>query len=267
MKKQLIPKRHWLLTLILLLPLTAVAENIDADPLEYDYGTVIVGTSKFMKFTIRSIGPYTPLTIYDITIVYDDNGEFLLDAVVPDDPLEVGGEIEVMVTFTPRAEGMASASLLVDSDALNFPLLYIPLQGEGITADPTPTGMMDYLMSFFYDSVANETILGIGTGKRAEKRIDKFEVILYSADAAIDASDDAVACEELDDAYYRIDGIPRPNDYLVGPAVPTLSTLIILVMDSLGCPEAYGTDRCPSWMRAYPPVGAPPSVPAACGKR
>jgi hypothetical protein len=132
---------------------------------------------------------------------------------------------------------------------------------------PTPTGLMDYTMTFYFDGLANGTILGVGTGRRAEKKIDKFEVLFFSADAAIDSADDAVACEELDDAYYRIDGLARPNDYLVGPAVPTLSTLIQLVMESLACPQAYEADRCPSSMRTSPPVDAPPSAAAACGKR
>lgn len=270
MNKQLTPKRHWLLTLILLLPLSAVAETIQVDPLEFDYGEVMVTSDMVMEFTITSTAP-TPLTVSSVSIVYDADGYFSITDVTPGvtfpHSLDFEETLVIEVTFEPLAAGSTGASLRIVSDATNGDILYIPLLGEGVVIAPTPRGLMDYVLVYYNAGVVNGTILGVGTGKRAEKRIDKFDAIIDSADAAIDAADDAGACEALDDAYYRIDGIPRPNDYLVGPAVPTLSTLIQLVMESLGCPQAYGTDRCPSWMRAYPPVGAPPSVPAACGKR
>jgi len=272
MNKQLTPKRHWLLTLILLLPLSAVAETIQVDPLEFDYGEVMVGSASDMpmEFTITSTGP-TPLLVQNVSIVDDTDGHFTITGVTPGvtfpHTLDVDEELVVEVTFKPLTAGSTGATLRIVSDATNGDIIYIPLQGEGVVIAPTPRGLMDYLLVYYNAGVVNGTILGVGTGKRAEKRIDKFDAIIDSADAAIDASDDAGACEDLNDAYLRVDGIPKPNDYLVGPAVPTLSALIQLVMESLGCPEAYGTDRCPSWMRAYPPVGGPPSVPAACGKR
>lgn len=142
----------------------------------------------------------------------------------------------VEVTFDPLAAGSTGATLRVVSDATNGDILDLPLLGEGVVIAPTPRGLMDYLLVYFNSGVYNDTILGVGTGKRAEKRIDKFYALLDEADAAIDADDVAGACEALDDAYYRIDGLMRPNDYLVGPGVPTLSALIVLVMDSLGCP-------------------------------
>jgi len=241
MNRQLIATRHWFFTLLilLLLPRPAAAETIQIDLLEFDYGEVMVGSDMLMEFTITSTGP-TPLLVMSPSIVYDAYGYFSITDVTPGvtfpHTLDVDDELVVEVTFEPLAAGSTGASLRIVSDATNGDVLYIPLQGEGVVIAPTPRGLMDYLIVYFNKGVANETILGVGTGKRAEKRIDKFIKLLDSGDEAIDAADDAGACEALDDAYLRIDGIARPTDYLVGPAVPTLATLVTLVMDSLGCP-------------------------------
>jgi len=224
---------------LLLLPLRAAAETIYVDPLEFDYGEVMVTSDMVMEFTITSTAP-TPLTVSSIAIVYDADGYFSITDVTPGvtfpHSLDFEETLVIEVTFEPLAAGSTGASLRVVSDATNGDVLYIPLLGEGVVIAPTPRGLMDYLLVYFNSGVANDTILGVGTGKRAEKRIDKFDALLDEADAAIDAADDAGACEALDDAYYRIDGLMRPNDYLVGPGVPTLSALIVLVMDALECP-------------------------------
>ena len=227
------------LALLLLLPLRAGAETIQVDPLEFDYGEVMVGSDMLMEFTLTSMGP-TPLAVEDVSIVYDADGYFSITDVTPGvtfpHSLNVDEELVVEVTFDPLAAGSTSATLRVVSDATNGAVVDVPLLGEGVVIAPTPRGLMDYLLVYFNSGVYNDTILGVGTGKRAEKRIDKFYALLDEANVAIDAADDAGACEALDDAYYRIDGLMRPNDYLVGPGVPTLSALIVLVMDSLECP-------------------------------
>jgi hypothetical protein len=227
------------LALLLLLPLRAVAETIQVDPLEFDYGEVMVGSDMPMVFTLRSMGP-TPLLVQSIAIVYDAGGYFAITDVTPGvtfpHSLDFEETLVIEVTFEPLAAGSTGASLRVVSDATNGAVWDIPLQGEGVVVAPTPTGMMDYTVAFYYSGVANGTILGVGTGKRAEKRIDRFSDLIEESDDLIDAGDHAEACEVLDDAFLRIDGIARPNDYLVGPAVPTLSSLIGFVMDALDCP-------------------------------
>ena len=43
------------------------------------------------------------------------------------------------------------------------------------------------------------------------------------------------ACQQLLDVFKRIDGQPKPPDFVTGKAVPELATMVQDLMVSLGC--------------------------------
>jgi hypothetical protein len=57
-------------------------------------------------------------------------------------------------------------------------------------------------------------------------------------EAAGDLIDDGYiveACQQLLVAYERCDGLPRPPEFVAGPAAPTLAQMILDLMLELGC--------------------------------
>jgi hypothetical protein len=59
--------------------------------------------------------------------------------------------------------------------------------------------------------------------------------MLEAAGDLIDAGRTAEACQQLQDAYQRTDGLPRPPEFVAGPAASTLAQMILDLMAVLGC--------------------------------
>ena len=63
------------LCVLLLMPFQVMAENIEIDPMEMDYGNAWVGGSVSEVFVLESMGP-TPLMISAVNITDDATGSF-----------------------------------------------------------------------------------------------------------------------------------------------------------------------------------------------
>ena len=222
----------------LFIPLTAAAETIQVDPLAWDYGEVDIGDSDVMVFTIQSIGPLTPLLIKRIVIEDDDTGAYELSEVIPDvilpHSLDVGETLEAVVTFAPTEEGLATADLLIESDAHIEPCVYVPLQGVGID-ESTPEALMADAIEFFDASLANGTIYGAGRGRSATAHLSVFAGMLDQAADLIAAGDDTGACKQLAKIADRCDSASPPPDLIGGSSAYDLYLMILDVMEALGC--------------------------------
>lgn len=227
--------------LLLLLPLTVAAQNIQVDPMTWDYGEVELGASEPMSFTITSMGPDTKLRIDGIALADNESGAYEITSITPEPVypmyLEVGETAEVVVTFAPGAVGVETASLFILSNAHNDPTFYVPLQGEGIINEPTPGEMMEDLIDTFGDCVENETLFGIGQGNSVASHLRVFAGMLDAADDLIEIGDLDGACRPLDHAYGKSDGLAQPPDFVAGQCVTTINAMIGEVMEALECEE------------------------------
>jgi len=225
--------------LLLLLPLRAVAENILVDPMTWDYGEVEIGATEPMTFTITSMGPDTALRVDMILIMDDDTGSFEALTAEIDFPvyLEVGESIEVVVNFTPDAEGMATASLLIISNAHNGYSTYIPLQGEGVIEEPTPGEMMEQLIDTYEEGVEGGGICGLGMSTGAvTAHLRVFAAMLDAADDLIELGDVDGACDQLAHAERKCDDPDDPPPNFIGcDLAPAINAMIREVREALGC--------------------------------
>lgn len=89
------------------------------------------------------------------------------------------------------------------------------------------------ILDFIYVSVEDETLLGDGPAKSAEKRLSALVNMLEEAQRLIEEEFIEEACEQLEDAYLRTDGESRPPDFVAGPAASELAALIQCLMDSM----------------------------------
>jgi hypothetical protein len=90
-------------------------------------------------------------------------------------------------------------------------------------------------LAFFDASVANGTLYGNGPGKSADGRRNALRNQIETAGDLIDDSAAQEACQQLLDAYQRCDGLPRPPEFVAGPAAPTLAQMILDLMGQLEC--------------------------------
>jgi len=218
----------------LVLTLTVFAQIALVEPSSWDYGGVELGSSEPMSFLISN-GNEEPLSVNALGIVDDDTGSFQVTDVSHTLPatLEAGEMMEVVVTFAPTVEAMASASLRVISDCHLNPLLYVSLQGEGV--EPTPDEMMDAIMTYYDDAVADGTIYGLGNGNAPAAHLRIFLGLLDGAHDFIVDGDYDKACDLLDQADGKSDGLDAPPDFIGGPGVSSLNSMIGAIMDELDC--------------------------------
>jgi hypothetical protein len=129
-------------------PIHAAAEDLEIDPMSWDYGETVVGTPSTHSITLSSLGP-SPVWVYvvqltpeptdELTCGVDVSCDFKITSISDPIPREmaVGESLSVEVAFTPSALGPRQAYLYVASnDSVGDPgtQAFVPLTGAGIQA-------------------------------------------------------------------------------------------------------------------------------------
>ena len=108
---------------------------------------------------------------------------------------------------------------------------------DGSTVIPNRTTStipeIDDILTFFYDSVADESLVGNGPGNSANGRLDSLRNMIEVSGKLINRGRIAGACQLLQVAYLRVDGNPNPPDFASGPATLELANMIQQLINSL----------------------------------
>ena len=231
---------------LVLLPSTPTAEIINVNPgpdaewnYLYDYGDVEVGSSGVMIFQIENdSSALSDLTVVAVYIEDTADSFTVTDAPALPSSVAPGESVWVETTFEPGGEGFFKGVIKILSDASNIPPggdISFNLRGTGIAFGPPPEELMQDVLYFYAGCTADEVIHGLGSGGAPAAHVRIFGDMLEFADDLIAVIDYGEACAQLDYAVVKSDGLPQHPDFIAGPAVPTLNTLILDVMDALGC--------------------------------
>jgi predicted outer membrane repeat protein len=203
--------------------------------LEYDFGDVNIGTSDMTFVTIYNSGSAN-LTVSAISFTPDSNSDFSITSG-PSLPaaIEPDGFVYVGITYSPSVEGYVTAILEIISDDPDEDLVQINLGGFGVQTELPPEGQIAEILAFFDASVADGGLLGSGPGKSAQGRLGALRNMIEASGDLIEDGLLEEACEQLLDAYNRIDGQPRPPEFAQGTAAPTLAGMIEGLRMSLEC--------------------------------
>lgn len=94
-------------------------------------------------------------------------------------------------------------------------------------------------LDFFDTSVDEGTLVGVGPGNSAEKRLMAIRNMIEAAGDLIGDGLFAEACQQLMDAYSKTDGLgdppDSPPDFVEGEAAPELAGMILELMETLEC--------------------------------
>jgi len=233
-------------TVVMLLPSTATAEVINVYPgpdenwvYLYDFGDVEVGSSGVMIFQIEN----DPSALSDLTVdnvyIEETTGPFAITEA-PAFPARVqpGESVYVEVAFAPGGEGLFEGVMRIISDASNIPPggdISYNLRGMGVAFEPPPEELMQAVLDFYAAGIADGTIYGVGSGGAPASHIRVFGNMLDAADDLIAAGDIEGACSQIDHAVAKSDGLPQPPDFLGGSGVSALNSMLLDVLDALGC--------------------------------
>ena len=214
--------------------------KINVDPLSHNFGEVKVGTSNETIITVSNNGGEN-LTV-DVTFGSGSSADFCiadgisLPAVLPPTVIDpINGTIDVKVIYTPTIESSSSAVLEITSDDSDSSLIQVQLSGTGVAAKVPPALQIAGILEFFDTSVELGTLFGDGPGNSALGRQNSLRNKIKSAGNLIENGLIGEACQLLQDAYNRCDGLPRPPDFVDGEVVGELANLILTLMDTLEC--------------------------------
>ena len=210
--------------------------DIDVSPAEYDFGEVELGTSSTVILTIYNAG-CGDLTVDSIEFAAGSSADFTI-TTIPSLPAVVapGGTLgDVEITYTASAEGLAAAGLEIGSDDPDEPLVAVSLSGTGVEVELPPSEQIQATLDFFDASVDDGTLVGDGPGNSAENRLNALRNMIETAGDLIEDGLLDDACQQLQDAYKKTDGEPRPPDFVTGEATSVLAILIQDLMTSIGC--------------------------------
>ena len=91
------------------------------------------------------------------------------------------------------------------------------------------------VLTFFDDKVADGTLVGVGSGRSANKKRDNFRNMIVKSYDLLANQDITGACKQLLDAMNRCDGEKKPPDFVEGEARYDLWILIDDLRVSIGC--------------------------------
>ena len=209
-------------------------QNIVVDPLEINFGEVEIGTQCTTLVTIWNADGH-PLFINDIIFQSGSSLDYEIISVPSHSiVVETSEHIYVEIAFTPSSEGEKTAILEIHSNDPETPVVHVSLAGEGVSQGTPPVSVAD-ILSFYDASIADYTLMGDGPGRSAEGRLNALRNMIEAAGDLIEDGLFEEACQQLMDAYRRCDGLPRPPDFVAGPAASGLASMILDLVSNLSC--------------------------------
>src|SRR5262249_13423959 len=133
--------------------------------------------------------------------------------------LVINGQ-ENTVSVVDRAAAVGIATVPVGAVPVR-----IALSPGGLTV-PGPGLTPDGVLAFFDQSVANGSLVGRGRGAWAPSSLQALRRMLLTARDLLKRGKSAAAARQLQAVAFRTDGLPRPADFVRGPAAPRLFDLV-----------------------------------------
>jgi len=204
-------------------------------PLSQDFGQVDAFTSQDAIVTISN-GGGTNLEVTSVAITAGAASFSITNfdpSVVPPFTLMPGEDVFVTITFFPTADGVHNGTLTVDSDDPDNPIVEVSLIGNGLVG--AVEDQATNLETAIDDAIALGTLVGSGSGNSSGGRLGAFANMIEAAGDLIEAGLIDEACGQLRSALRRVDGDPRPPDFVTGEEAALIAAEIEFLLQSLGC--------------------------------
>ena len=147
--------------------------------------------------------------------------------------LDPNTAVDIEILYTPVVEGLAEATFTVFSDDPNDPYVTVNLIGEGMPVILSPEEQITQILDFYDQAVEEGSIEGVGNKKFAKNKARVFGKMLTFIERMIDRERERPAVKVLEMIEKKCDGKKRPKDFIEGPAVEELNTMINELIDTL----------------------------------
>ncbi len=198
---------------------------VNVAPLELNFGDVAIGAQSGQIVTVSNVGSEA----FSLDSVSDPSGPFSVNAALGE--IAPGASRDVEVYFAPTSEGLQTTAVVIGSSLQE---VSVALVGDGVQNEQPPDEQVEDILGFFDDSVGAGTLTGKGNGNSAQRRLGALRNMIEAAGDLL--GDPAEACNQLQDAYLRVDGNSPPPDFADGESAEELVVLIQALRGSLSCP-------------------------------
>ena len=193
-----------------------------------DFGGVQIGSSETDVITITNNDIYD-IIIFDYSINNDPSNVFSLVS----NPINVGigtnGSYDVEVEFTPSTDDYYEAELEIYIRTFYGDITeVITLIGNSTSYDD-PRDLVDDIRKFYRDSLADGTLDGTGSGKRARRRERALRCRLRAISYLCRHGYFCYASWVTQSAIKRTDGLGCPRDFVAGSNLEALNNDLILL--------------------------------------
>jgi hypothetical protein len=207
---------------------------IEVSPTAYDFGTVKVGSSKSAIVTLSNTGS-DDMSVSSIAIAGScSNLKYLGQSSMT---LVSRQTVDLNLAFNPTYSGTCSGSLMINSNDPKNPVIQVVLNGTGDATEPPPADQIASILTFFDSSVANGTLQGLGSGNSAAGRLKALRNMIVATGDLLAKGYTNEACRQLWDLYEKMDGLPRPPDFVTGSAAPALAAQVQQLISYMACPR------------------------------
>jgi hypothetical protein len=210
-----------------------IVPDIAVEPVSIDFGQWLIGTSSVSTALIANHGD-AELIIDSLNWLDGGSADFAL-AALPALPLTIApaGSVELEVIYTPTAAGAAAATLVINSDDPDQPIVNITVAGEAVSPVVTPYEQIKAMIAFYDEAVQNGTIQGVGRSNCAKANVKMMKEALKITKALIRCQCKHCAIAVLKELDKFTDGQSRPADLVTGPAVAELNARIEKLLETL----------------------------------
>jgi len=206
--------------------------EIEVSPLAIDFGQVDIGDSAPAVVTVTNLGEGI-LTVHELG--WSGDPAISLDPVATPINIATNETVDLFLTFAPIAETASLAELTLLSNDGDETYVMVPIEGAGVVSSIPPAQQIVEMLAFFDAAVTDGSLEGVGPGRSASGRLGALRNMIESAGEDIRLGDIVGACDTLEDALKRTDGLSPPPDFATGIAATEMAGRIMTLRESLGC--------------------------------
>ena len=204
----------------------------DYDLSEYtlDFGGVEVGTFETDVTTLTN-NDTTQINITGYSFSNDPENVFSIEGtdLVGTGISGGGGTLDITIRFTPLADDYYEAELALDILTINGGFTeVITVIGNGTNYDD-PCELVDDIRQFYKECLADGTLYGTGSGKRARRRERALNCRLRAISYLCRNGYYCYASWVTHTAIKRTDGLGCPKDFVAGSNLEALNNDLLLL--------------------------------------
>jgi hypothetical protein len=240
-KKTLIPLLITFIAFFTVLSLLPSPSGAAISATGYDFGEVEVGASKTTFVRLTNPGS-TLITLTGLVFGKTDCNNFSIISLPESMTIPPDETQNVEIGYSPSTIGNCSDTLKIYSGS-PFPS-QVTFTGSGIepastknepddTAQPF-LAQMENIIAFMNTCIGDGSVNGSGAGNSAESRLKAFKTTLVVTSHLIDNGNLEAAYNKLKEIYKKIDGKPKPKDFVSGDNAPQLASMIQELIVNIG---------------------------------